>query len=152
MAHEISLFGGKVKFKSLTELVRSCGTNRRDKKFLSRFESYEDMAAKLLPMYNTEEELVRVLKYNQKRFRTRKLMSSETKQGQFVSPLVRRETELLTFVGNALDYYLKTHPDALVGKDDIIINDVTLLTTNFPVMMKRFVSTIYHSKSKLDVV
>lgn len=152
MAHNISLFGGKVVFKSLTELINSCGTHRRDKKFLSQFTSYEDMAAKLLPMYNTEEALVRALKHNQKRVRTRKLMSTDTKQGQFVSPLVKRETELLTFVGNALDYYIKTHPDCLVGKDDIIINDVTLLTTDFPVMMKRFVSTIYHSKSKFDVV
>ena len=136
MAHNISLFGGKVVFKSLTELLNSCGTYRRDKRFLSRFKSYEDMAAQLLPMYNTEEELVRVLQYNQKRVRTRKFMHTDTKRGTFVSPLVNREDELLTFV----------------GKDDIIINDVTLLTTNFPVMMKRFVSKIYNSKSKFDVV
>lgn len=152
MAHNISLFGGKVVFKSLTELLNSCGTYRRDKNFLSRFKSYEDMAAHLLPMYNTEEELVRVLQYNQKRVRTKKFMSSDTKRGTFVSPLVNREDELLTFIGNALDYYIKTHPDCLVGKDDIIINDVTLITTNFPVMMKRFVSNIYNRRSKFDVV
>lgn len=148
MAKVISLFNGKVVCKSYSELLAACGSNRRDSKYIERFGTPEKMVAALMPIYTSEEELVRALSCNVKRLRNTGLYSgSKMPNRTFQTPTLNREDEVLTFLKDALEYYLQTHPKAMADKDEAFKNDVEVLKTD-AAMIKRFVSTIYRSTNK----
>lgn len=136
MSVEVELFNGAVKCRSYCELLKACGSRRKDSLYIRSFGSPEDMVRKLMPMFNSDEELIRALNSNLDRMRLGRggLV--------FKTPVTGESDEVFKFIHEALVSYCNSGALDTSSLSDHACQDINTLVLSSPEKIKSFLWAI----------